>query len=87
MGSIQGKVINQQDGQGLVGAAITAKEGTLIREVPSGQGGEFVIDSLNAGKYDLFVKKSGFKDGIYGPIAVLEGTPTDLLLALQPSGD
>ncbi len=87
MSSIQGKVINQQDGQGIVGANVRANDGTVNREVPTGQGGAFVIDSLNAGKYELFVNKSGFQEGIFGPIAVLDGFPTDLLLALQPTGD
>lgn len=33
---------------------------------------------------ELTVSKDGFEPGIYGPLVVVDGVPTKLVLSLQP---
>lgn len=82
-GSIMGEVLNQRDGQQVADA--------VLRLTPTGGektsaiGGAFIFDGLPAGNdYELKASKEGFEEGIYGPLVVMDGVPTKLVVALQP---
>ncbi len=82
-GSLTGLVTNQQDGQPLAGASLNLS-GTATEQTASGSDGSFAFESLAAGSYELVVQLEGFEPGIYGPLVVIDGMPTDLNLALPP---
>ena len=82
-GSITGTVVNQLDGQQIEGAQCQCMpEGGETRTDGKGN---FAFSDLAAGyNYELVVRKEGFYDGIYGPLVVIDGHPTELALSLQP---
>lgn len=84
-GSIVGKVINQQDGQNLSGTGLKLTGEGAGSNAVSNDSGDFQFDGLAAGKYELVAVRPGFESGIYGPLVVVDGVPTEIMIALQPS--
>lgn len=82
-GSIAGQVINQRDGQPIEGAALELRP--RGGETTSGRDGSYQYTGLAAGNdYELTIRKTGFEAGIYGPLVVIDGGTTKLIVALQP---
>ena len=80
-GSIVGKVINQQDGLPILDATLELDGSSTTT---SGKSGDFQFDDLAPGSYDLTARKSGFEDGLYGPLVVIAGVATEIMIALAP---
>lgn len=82
-GTVEGQVLNQRDGQPIVDANLQLMpEGGEQR---SKKDGTFSFSGLAAAdNYELVATKSGFENGIYGPLAVMDDMPLKLALALQP---
>jgi len=80
-GSLTGQVLNQRDGQPIAGATCTL-DGS--QNTTSGSDGKFAFDNLTAYNYELTVSYTGFENGIYGPLVVIDGIATDITVALQP---
>ena len=83
-GSIAGEVLNQADGQPLAAAHFQLTGEGVEKEGSSLPDGTFAFPDLAAGSYEMTVSKEGFEDGIYGPLVVIDGVPTQLVIALQP---
>ncbi len=83
-GSIEGQVLNQKDGQPIEAVGLEATGEGTTKQAESGAKGEFRLADLAAGNYDLVARKTGFEDGLYGPLVVLDDMPTKLVIALQP---
>ena len=82
-GSIEGEVLNLQDGQPLAGAEL-ALAGAQSQTASSDAKGLFSFADLEAGSYELTASKTGFDDGVYGPLVVLDDNPTRIKIALEP---
>jgi Carboxypeptidase regulatory-like domain len=85
-GSIEGKVINQRDGLPIAGAKLECTGEGVEMKAESAENGDFRIESLKEGHYELTAHKAGFEAGIYGPLVVMSNEPTKLMLGLQPKG-
>ena len=83
-GSIEGQVLNQRDGQPIAGASLKLAGDGVEKQESSGNNGNYAFADLATGQYELTVTKEGFEDGIYGPLVVVDGTPTQIVVALQP---
>ena len=86
-GSIEGKVLNQQDGKPIAGASLHLTGEGVTEESSTGADGAYAFDGLAPGHYELLVRKEGFEDGVYGPLVVMAGHPTNVDVALQPRSD
>ncbi len=86
-GALAGSVINIANNEPIANAQITAQPegGGTQQEAKSNDQGEWGPISVPAGIYDMTVAASGFDEGIYPGIVVLENVTTQLPFALHPS--
>ena len=83
-GSITGQVLNQRNNLPIPDASLKLTGEGAPTNTSTDKEGHFQFDGLAAGSYDLLVQKEGFEDGLYGPLVVLEGNPTHIVVALEP---
>jgi len=77
-GGVKGKVKNISGG-GIAGATVTARlNGQDVRTATSDKKGEFLIDGLESGVYNLVVDASGYGSGVKYGVEVLKGKIRDL---------
>lgn len=86
-GSIQGKVLNQENNQPIAGARLRLTGEGVTEEKSTGDDGAYDFNDLAPGEYELLVRKEGFEDGVYGPLVVVPDHPTKVSVALQPKSD
>jgi len=77
-GGIKGKVKNL-NGDGIAGATVTARlNGQDIRSSTSDKKGQFVIENLEAGLYNIVVDATGYGSGVKYGVEVVKGKIRDL---------
>lgn len=77
-GALKGKVKNM-NGDGINGATITARLGGKdIRTTKSSSKGEFLLDGLEAGTYNLVFDARGYSSGVKYGVEVKSGKTRDL---------
>jgi hypothetical protein len=77
-GGLKGRVKNLE-GNGISGATVTARlNGKDLRTVTSDKKGEFLMDGLDAGVYNVVVDANGYSSGIKPGIEVAAGKIRDL---------
>ena len=77
-GGIKGRVKNL-NGDGISGATVTARlNGKDIRSTTAGKKGEFSIDGLDAGMYNLVFDAPGYSAGVKRDVEVTSGKMRDL---------
>jgi len=77
-GGVKGRVRNM-NGEAIAGATITAhKDQHDAGTARSGKNGEFVLDGLQPGLYNLVVEARGYAEGIKYDVEIKPGKPRDL---------
>ena len=84
-GSITGQVLDQRNGQPIGGASLHLTGEGIDKSGSSGDDGMFQFDSLAPGNYELTITMTGYENGLYGPLVVIENVATNIIAALQPS--
>lgn len=75
---VKGKVRTTR-GDGIAGAAVTARQnGEDIKTVQSDSKGEFILDGLKPGMYNLVFEKNGYSSGVLYNIEVKKNKIDDL---------
>ena len=78
LGGVKGKV-RTTDGDGISDVTITArKNGADVKSVKSAGNGEFVLDGLESGMYNLVFEKNGYSSGVLYNIEVKKKKVEDL---------
>ncbi len=83
-GSIKGLVINRLDNQPIAQALCRYQGEGVDGELTAGNDGRYQTPDLAAGTYEMTISKDGFETGIYGPLVVIDGHPTEIFVALEP---
>jgi hypothetical protein len=77
-GGVKGKVRNMR-GDNIVGATVTARQNAKdVRTAKSGSKGEFVLDGLEAGNYNIVFDAKGYSSGIKYGVEVKKNKTVDL---------
>lgn len=77
-GGAKGKVRNMQD-QGIAGATISARQnGVDLKTVKSDQKGNFILDGLNPGVYNLAFEARGYSAAVQYNVEIKKGKIRDL---------
>ena len=77
-GSLKGKVRNTK-GSGIAGATVTARQdGKDVKTATANNKGEFVLDGLSAGEYNLVFDAKGYASGVLYKVKVNSGSTGDL---------
>jgi hypothetical protein len=77
-GGVKGKVRTTK-GDGISSATITAKQnGEDVKSVTSDTKGNFVLDGLKAGTYNLVFSKNGFSSGVLYNVEIKRNKTSDL---------
>lgn len=77
-GGIKGKVRSPKGG-GVSNATVTARiDGKDLKSVTSDKDGNFVLDGLNAGKYNVVFEARGFSAGLLRDVEIRSGKMRDL---------
>lgn len=78
-GGIKGKVRDLGRGDGIADAAVTVRQkGQDIKTVKTDEKGDFLIEGLESGLYNLVFEKSGFSQGTMYNVEVKKKKITDL---------
>ena len=84
---VKGKVRNMR-GDGISGATITARQnGKEIKSAKSGAKGEFTLDGLESGVYNIAVEAKSYAAGVLYNVEVKQGKIRDLGNRLLLAGD
>lgn len=77
-GGIKGKV-RSTNGNGISGATVTVRQnGDDIKEVKSDNKGNFLLEGLKPGKYNLVFSRSGYSSGLMSNVEIVEKKIRDL---------
>lgn len=77
-GSVKGKVKDLQ-GDGIGGATITARlKGKDVKNTTSSSKGDFVLEGLESGNYNIVFDKRGYSSGVKYNVEVKRGKTKDL---------
>jgi len=77
-GGVKGKVRTAK-GEGIAAATITAKQqGEDVKSTTSDEKGNFVLENLKAGTYNLVFTKNGFSSGVLNNVEVKKKKTSDL---------
>ncbi len=77
-GGLKGKVRNTR-GSGIGGATVTARlDGKDVKTVTANAKGEFTLDGLTAGIYNLVFEAKGYSSGVLYKVRVVSGVVGDL---------
>jgi len=77
-GGIKGKVRNM-NGDGIGGATITARQnGKDLKTVTAGSKGDFLLEGLESGVYNVVFEASGYSSGVKYEVPVQSGKTRDL---------
>ena len=75
-GAVKGKVRNMR-GDNIAGATITARrEAKDIKSVKSGGNGDFVLDGLDSGTYNIVFDAKGYSSGVKYSVCLLYTSPS-----------
>lgn len=86
-GGLKGKVRNTR-GSGIGGATVTARlDGKDVKTVTANAKGEFTLDGLTAGIYNLVFEAKGYSSGVLYKVRVVSGVVNDLGEKLILSSD
>ena len=77
-GGVKGKVRTTK-GSGIAGATVTArKKGVDVKTTKAAPNGEFVLDGLETGRYNLVFEAPGFSSGVLYNVEVSKNKTADL---------
>ncbi|MBV9242660.1 MAG: carboxypeptidase regulatory-like domain-containing protein [Acidobacteria bacterium] len=77
-GGVKGKVRNL-NGDGIANATVTAHQNQKeIKTVHTARGGDFVLDGLEAGLYNIVIEANGYSTGVKYDVQVKAGKPRDM---------
>lgn len=77
-GGVKGKV-RTPNGKGIAGATVTARQdGRDLKSVTANGKGDFVLDGLDAGKYNLVFEAKGFSGGVLYNVEIKKNRVSDL---------
>lgn len=82
MSSIVGNILDMRTAEPIEGATLTAEGEGLSKQASSGPKGEFELDGLTRGMYEVVARKMDYDDGIWGPLFVGDEGPTEIKVAL-----
>ena len=86
-GGVKGKV-RTSDGGGIAGATVTARQkGNDVKTATANAKGEFVLDGLDSGLYNLVFDASGYSSGVLYNIEIKKNRVQDLGERLMLSTD
>lgn len=86
-GGLKGKVRNTR-GSGIAGATVTARQkGVDLRSATANTKGDFILDGLEAGLYNLVFDARGYASGVLYNVEVKKNQVTDLGERLILSAD
>jgi len=86
-GGVKGKVRNAR-GTGIAGATVTARQdGRDLKTVTTNAKGEFQLDGLKAGTYNLVFEAKGYSSGVLYKVEVKQGSVNNLNDRLILSAD
>jgi len=78
VGGVKGK-IRTTKGSGIAGATVTArKKGADIKTTKANSSGEFVLDALETGRYNLVFEAPGYSSGVLYNVEVSKNKTADL---------
>jgi hypothetical protein len=78
IGGVKGKVRTTK-GTGIAGATVTArKKGVDIKTAKANSSGEFLLDSLETGRYNLVFEAPGFSSGVLYNVEITKNKTADL---------
>ena len=81
---VAGNVVSEMDGQPIADAKVLLMGPDGTGETKTGKDGSFFIEATVEGDYEMTVSKTGYEEGKYGPLRILNGMTLTLRLALQP---
>ena len=77
-GGVKGKVRTTK-GSGIAGASVTArKKGVDVKSTKANSSGDFVLDGLETGRYNLVFEAPGFSSGVLYNVEVNKNKTADL---------
>jgi hypothetical protein len=77
-GGVKGKVRTTK-GSGIAGAIVTArKKGVDVRSTKANSSGEFILEGLETGRYNLVFEAPGFSSGVLYNVEVAKNKTSDL---------
>ncbi len=87
-GGVKGK-LRTNKGEGIAGATITARlKGEDVKTAKSDAKGNFVLDGLESGIYNIVFERNGYSSGVRSNVEVKSGVISDLgeklILSLDP---
>ena len=78
IGGVKGKVRTTK-GSGIAGASVTArKKGIDVKSTKANSNGDFVLDGLETGRYNLVFDAPGFSSGVLYNVEVAKNKTSDL---------
>jgi hypothetical protein len=77
-GGVKGKVRTVK-GSGIAGASVTArKKGVDVKSTKANSSGEFVLEGLESGRYNLVFESPGYSSGVLYNVEVTKNKTSDL---------